>query len=197
MQLEDSLSDVNELFDDSQSKTDFIDPTEILLESGLAEDMIVADLGCGSGFMSFAASKIVGNGGVVYAVDIRRDVLGHVESQVRVFGQRNVTTVEADLMEVGSTGIAENSVDIVVLAKIVYQLPSPGPAFEEAHRILKPGGKVLILEWIKEGREFGPSKKKAISADEMKKIVRESDFLIEKELGNDDYHYAFLLKERA
>lgn len=195
MQLEDSLSDVNELFEE-KAKSEFIDPTNILIQSGLTEDMVVADLGCGSGFMSFAASKIVGNRGVVYAVDIRRDVLGHIESQVRVFGQRNVATIEADLMEIGSTGIPEKSVDIVVLAKIVYQLPSPGPVFEEAHRILKPGGRVLLLEWIKEGREFGPSKKKAISADEMKKIVRDGDFLIEKELGNDNYHYAFLLKEQ-
>lgn len=197
------LSQLDKTFDDSSklfaraSKDAFIDPTQILLDSGLAEDMIVADLGCGSGFMSFAASKIVGRKGLVYAVDIRPDVLGHIESQIRVFGQRNVTTVAADLMKVGSTQIPEKSVDVAVLAKILYQLPEPGPAFEEAHRILKPGGKVLVLEWIKEGRVFGPSEKKSISGGEMKKMVRDADFLIESELGNDAYHYAFLLKEKV
>lgn len=193
--LEDNLSNVNEVFEDL-GKDRFIDPVDILKKSGLEDGMVAADLGAGSGFLSFAASKIVGDTGVVYAVDIRRDVLGHIESQIRVFGQRNVTTIEADLMHVASTGIPEHSVDVVILAKILYQLPDPAPALEEAHRILKPGGKVLVLEWIKEGREFGPSSKKAISVDEMKQVVREADFVIERELGNDLYHYAFLLKER-
>lgn len=175
--------------------TPFISPKTFLQEAGVAADMVVADLGCGSGFFSFAAAELVGDRGEVYAVDIRADILGHIESQKNVFGKRNVLTIQADLASPGSTGILDDSVDFVLLAKILHDVEDMTPVFNEAHRILKEGGKAVVLEWLAEKTFPGLNSDQLVSFDEMKELVKSHNFVIEDEIATDDFHYAFIMKE--
>ncbi|MBU1118533.1 methyltransferase domain-containing protein [Patescibacteria group bacterium] len=174
-------------------KRQFLDMGAVYKEAGLTPGMIVADLGCGSGFLSFKAARIVGDNGLVYAVDVRRDVLGHIEDQKQDFGIRNLKTVLADLSVQGSTEIPEKSVDLVLLAKIIYQVSNTDMLFDEARRILKPEGKVLVIEWKKEKQPFGPPEEKRVSYADIKKIVRNVGFVIEKDIDAEPYHYGVLL----
>lgn len=180
---------------DMKQFTPFISPKQFLKDAGLSVGMVMADLGAGSGFFSFAGAELVGDNGEVYAVDVRPEILGHIESQKNVFGKRNVLTIEADLRTPGSTGILDDSVDFVLLAKVLHDVEDVTPVFNEAHRILKEGGKAVVLEWVKEKTFAGMSAERLISHDEMKELVRSHNFVVEEEVAADDYHYAFILKE--
>ena len=78
--------------------TALLDAEKILTRLGIAEGMIVADLGCGGGGHFVApASRLVGRTGHVYAVDIQKAVLHTVESKLRLQHVTNVDLVWSDL----------------------------------------------------------------------------------------------------
>ena len=68
----------------SHSGTALIDPYKIFEKISLGHGMRVADLGCGrTGHFIFPTARVVGESGVVYAVDIMKDILESIKSRVR------------------------------------------------------------------------------------------------------------------
>lgn len=141
----------------------FIKPIEALESMGLAQGMIIADLGCGGGYMTLPSATIVGKGGHVFAVDIQKPVLADIESKAKLDGLDNITTVWADLEVVGSTKIQDNYCDIALLANTMYQSTQPIKMLEEAKRIIKPEGKIVVIDWTKSDIPFGPDVNKRIA----------------------------------
>src|ERR1700675_3615040 len=91
---------------------ELIDPFKVLEEAGLGADMKVADFGCGTlGHYVFAASRLVGPGGKVYAIDILKSVLDGIESMMRIERVTNVETVWGDLERVGGIKLADGLLD--------------------------------------------------------------------------------------
>jgi ubiquinone/menaquinone biosynthesis C-methylase UbiE len=74
--------------------TALINPQEIFTKVGLASGMRIADLGCGrTGHFIFTAAHNVGATGMVYAIDIQRDVLETLQNRIRAEGFDNIQTV--------------------------------------------------------------------------------------------------------
>src|SRR3989338_3646070 len=71
-----------------------LDAEKILADAGLKSGMRFADFGCGElGHFAFAAARLVGETGIVYAVDVRKDALATLESRARQANVRNLTAV--------------------------------------------------------------------------------------------------------
>ena len=166
----------------------FLDPNEILKELGLKEDMTAADFGCGSGSWVIPLAKILAKGSVL-GVDVQEDALSALESRARTFKLKNVQKVLANL-ETGAPGIKNNSCDLVLMTNLLFQLEDKKIVFKEAGRVLKPQGRILVVEW-KQGAVMGP-KTQVPSRDEVRQLGKESGFLIEKEFEAGDYHYALI-----
>jgi ubiquinone/menaquinone biosynthesis C-methylase UbiE len=116
-------------------------PRHILDTAQLGEGMKVADYGCGPGSFTTPAAEIVGDGGMVYAIDIHPLAISSVRQRATRKGLRNV---EAILVQGYDTGIEASSIDRVLLIDTIHRIEDPDALFRELHRILKPDGLLFM-----------------------------------------------------
>ncbi len=100
----------------------------------------VADLGCGEGYLTLEAARWARR---VTAVDRSKDVLARGRDLARRRKLANVTWKRGDLERLP---IADQSIDIALLSQALHHAERPGQALAEASRILRPGGRVLVLD---------------------------------------------------
>src|SRR3989338_2287181 len=92
--------------------TALVDPYKIFEKISLKEGMRVADLGCGrTGHFVFPAAHVIGDNGIVYAVDVMKDVLENVKSRARFEGFDNVQAIWSDVELPGRAPIPNKSLD--------------------------------------------------------------------------------------
>jgi ubiquinone/menaquinone biosynthesis C-methylase UbiE len=109
--------------------------------------MKVADFGAGQGAHMHAFSGMVGPSGRLYLFDVQKALVDRLAVHAQRQNLANVDPLWADLEVPRSTGLAEGSIDRVLLSHILFQADSREAVLAEAFRILKPGGKVLVVEW--------------------------------------------------
>jgi len=171
----------------------FADPEKILFAAGLAKGQILADLGAGSGFYSMAAGKIVGDAGQIYAVDILETALDHIAAEARLKGLRNVKTVRADLEQSNSCGdVPSGTVDAVLFSNITHQVKNQTNLFAEAYRLLKTGGKLLVVDWNDTPGLIGPPANQRITANDVNKLAAGTNLKPAGQLPVDIYHYGLM-----
>lgn len=169
----------------------FLNPDSLVAQVALPFGSNVADLGCGSGFYTVAASRVVGPGGRVYAVDIQDGKLSFTQSAAHLAGLANVTTIKANLTST-VTEIPGLSCDLVVLASILHEITDRKPLLANSYRLLKTGGKLLVVEWKKEVTPFGPELSARLDPSVIEQELVLSGFRKTQDLIADSYHYAML-----
>lgn len=169
----------------------FIDPASVIAQVGLHSGQTVADLGAGSGFYALPTAKVVGNTGVVYAVDVQDAKLDATQSAARQSGLKNITVIKADL-DKPLLDIPEASCDCVIIASIIHEIDSQPALIKNIYRLLKTGGKVLAVEWKKELTPFGPAIERRVSLEELQKLFAVAGLRKDRDLSTDGYHYAAL-----
>ena len=100
----------------------------------------VADLGCGEGYLTIEAARWARR---VTAVDRSADVLARGKQLATRRRVRNITWKRGELEQLP---IADASIDIALLSQALHHAAQPDRALAEAHRILRPGGRVLVLD---------------------------------------------------
>jgi ubiquinone/menaquinone biosynthesis C-methylase UbiE len=129
-------------------------PRAVILAALRADEgMTVADVGAGSGYMIQGLAVAVGEAGKVFAVDPSPAARLHLLERVREGPFPQVRVLEGTAE---STGIPADSVDRVLWQAIYHELRDPAAAFREAVRILKPGGRLLVVDWEPQETEVGP-----------------------------------------
>lgn len=124
----------------------FTNPEQNILHLGLKEGMRVADFGAGAGFYSKACSKRVGYTGKVYAIEVQKGLVKKLESDIKSLGISNIDCIWGDIETKGGTKISDNSIDAIILSNILFQVEDKLGLLDEAKRILKKGGKILLID---------------------------------------------------
>lgn len=109
----------------------------------LAPDEVVVDLGAGSGYFTFRISPRVPRGRVL-AVDIQPEMLEFIEQRRQ---QENAINVETVLGEITDPGLEPSSVDAVLMVDAYHEFSHPREMMEAIVRALRPGGRVLLVEY--------------------------------------------------
>jgi ubiquinone/menaquinone biosynthesis C-methylase UbiE len=171
---------------------DFLDPNQFLNQLDLFPDMVAADFGCGSGGWAIPLAKRLKEG-KVYAIDILEEPLSVLKS--RAAGERvlNLQVVRGNVEEKGGSKMTDSSMDLVLMTNLLFQVEDKKGAMAEAVRILKKGGRILVIGWGPESI-LGP-KEGRISAKEVKAIAKEYDLRAENEFEAGAYHYGLILKK--
>lgn len=114
----------------------FRKPRERLEQIGLKRDQTVLEYGCGAGSFTIPAARIVGEGGIVYAVDIQPLAIETVEKRANRENLTNVKTILSDR----DTGLPDANVDVVLLYDTLHLVTDKQALLKELHRVLKPDG---------------------------------------------------------
>ena len=118
---------------------------EALLDSlGIQKGMAVADIGAGSGYFSFRLAQRVGAGGRVLAVDIQDEMLQIIRRRA---AQRKIGNVEPIRGTIQDPGLPPESVDLALLVDVYHEFSHPWEMIQGIHRALKPGGRLVLVEY--------------------------------------------------
>jgi ubiquinone/menaquinone biosynthesis C-methylase UbiE len=170
----------------------FSDPRSNVLQMGLRDGMKVADLGAGAGHFSIAAAASVGNDGRVYAIDVQEDLLKHLKDSVARSGHRNVETIWGNFEKPGGTKLRDQSVDGVILSNTLFQLEHKEEAVKEIKRILKSGGKLLVVDWAGAYGGMGPAPHHVVSESAAEELFITGGFYKVKDFRAGPHHYAIV-----
>ncbi len=154
----------------------------------------VADLGCGKfGYFVFPLTKIIGKRGKIYAVDIIKDNLESINNIARSENLTQIETIWSNLEIYKGTKIPDNFLDAIFLVSILHQSEKHLDILKESARMLKTGGRLLIVDWNKESFIFNNKEKEIVSPDEIKEYIKKLPLDLQEEFIAGDYHYGLLL----
>jgi ubiquinone/menaquinone biosynthesis C-methylase UbiE len=172
----------------------FSDPQKNIAELGLADGMKVVDLGAGSGFYTIEAAKKVGVRGRVYAVDVQQEILNKIKTGAGLAGVHNVEVVWGNIEKLGGTKLREGVADRLILSNTLFQIAvgDRDNLALECKRLLKPGGKLLVVDWTS-GSPLSP--KTLVPQMLAEGIFQKAGFAIEKTFDAGDHHYGIIFKK--
>lgn len=173
----------------------FSDPAKNIDALELTRNLMVADLGAGTGFYTIAAAKkIKGGEGRVYSVEVQRDLLRHIEELARKEGLNNIDYIWGNVEKRGSTKIRDHMIDCVIASNILFQVEDQKGFVDEIQRILKPDGKVLLIDWSESFGGMGPAASQVVTASKAESLFSAVGFKKLKTIEAGAHHYGIILK---
>lgn len=173
----------------------FLDPKNIIKVCEPSPDAHIADFGTGSGIYSF----LLAEGAPmrkIFAIDIQKDLIDRLSQEAERRGFHNLHAVWGDIDELKGSMLRNDSIDCVLMINTLFQLEKPSLSLQEANRILKKGGKLLLSDWSESFGHLGPHPDHVISKEEARKLIEKNGFSIEKEIDDaGEHHYVFIARK--
>jgi ubiquinone/menaquinone biosynthesis C-methylase UbiE len=159
-----------------------------------SEILGLADFGCGYGTFTIPAAKRIR--GILYAIDVEPEMLRTVNLKARNEGLTNVRGTLSDLLREGSS-LRNESVDYVMLFNLLHS-EDPLLLLREAFRVLKVGGRVGIIHWIRNASTpRGPPLEMRPTAEQCVEWCRQAGFHASSALSMDlkPYHFGLVISK--
>ncbi len=118
----------------------------------LKDPRVLVDIGAGTGFFAVPFSRKLPRG-KVYACDISEIMLAWMKDHLPPDCRGKVIPLK---MEESTVPLPENTADLVFTVNLHHELEAPEELLREAHRLLKPGGTLAVIDWKKEPTGDGP-----------------------------------------
>lgn len=169
-------------------------PVQAILDAvGVEPSEVVADIGCGIGYFTFALSETVGNGGLVYALDIEPEMLEDIKSRVAESDIKNIIPIVTKEYELT---LEDNSVGTALLCTVMHEVKMREKFLKEANRILRSDGKIIIIEWIKKDSDYGPPADHRLDKNILKRNLLRTGFDEVDIMDFNEYFYIVRAKKK-
>jgi ubiquinone/menaquinone biosynthesis C-methylase UbiE len=139
-------------------------PDEVIAALALKKGEILADIGAGSGYFSFRFARKVGNGGLVYAVDINPDMIVYMNRHIRDLKLKNVVTV---LSVPDDPLLVDSSVDRFFICNTWHHVQNRTQYLALMKKMLKPKGQIIVIDYKKKALPVGPPPEMKIAREEV------------------------------
>ena len=172
-----------------------VDQDKVFTELQLKGGTTFLDLGCGRGEYAVVASKIVGNDGVVYGVDLWEEGINSLRQKASARGSKNIMAMVADAGK--RIPLEDMSIDVCFMATVFHDLVlaniSEG-ALREISRVLKKQGELAIVEFKKIDGPPGPPLSSRLAPEEVEERVTPYGFhrVGHQEIGAYNYMLRFV-----
>ncbi len=174
---------------DSPERKRLFNPEKALSSLGIKAEMVVADIGCGTGFFSIPLAYLVGEKGKVFAVDISKEMLSDLREKIEKEKLHNVKLI---LSQENKIPLKAKEVHYCFLSAMIHELENKDFFFRELRRLLKDKGKIGIIEWKKVPSPLGPPLEERISLSMMKQILIKNKLSIHKTIELGQYNYGIV-----
>jgi ubiquinone/menaquinone biosynthesis C-methylase UbiE len=157
-------------------------PEKVVATLALKPGEQVADLGAGPGYFTLRFARAVGPTGKVYGVDISREMLAYLAKQAR---SKHLANIQPVVAEPHDPKLAPASVDMIFICDTLHHISDRSNYFPLLRRALKPGGRLVNIDFYKRPLPVGPPVEMKIPQAEMIReaeaagfhLVRKYDFL--------------------
>lgn len=173
----------------------FLDPVSVVDSFELKEGMAIADFGCGAGYFTILLAERVGSSGKIYALDVQEYALDNVRAKAKINGLSNIETIRANLEVLGSSGLPNESQDLVLLANILFQSSKKTEIIREAKRVLKTGGRLIVIDWEKGNGKFGPPDDSKMNSLGMSDLIQKDGLSFQRKIWAGQFHFGFIFKK--
>lgn len=173
----------------------FADPRHNIEQLGISDGAIVADFGSGSGFYSLEAGLAVAPTGKVYSIDVQRELLERLKKEATEHRIRNIEIIVGDLEKLGGSKLRDGSCDVVIASNILFMIGDKKNFLLEARRVLKPKGRLLIIDWSASFSQIGPHPTHVFYKDDALKLAREIGFVFDREIHTGAQHYGIIFRK--
>lgn len=166
-------------------------PDEVLRAIGIEPGASVCDVGAGPGYFALRMSRLVGARGHVFAVDVEPRILDRLRARLEQAKLRNVTPVLA-------TGddalLPPSSCDVILIADTYHHFPDGVEYLRRLSAALKPGGRVVNIDFHKRPLPVGPPPEHKIAREDFVAQARHAGFDVVAEPTFLPYQYFLVLR---
>jgi ubiquinone/menaquinone biosynthesis C-methylase UbiE len=173
---------------DAEDRKLWQNPDEILDTIDLNCDYVGADLGCGSGFLTLPLSRRIRK---VYGIDIQKEMLEHLEQKIK---KQKIENIKSLLSKENEIPLEDETLDLLITANTLHEFSDKEKMINEMRRVLKQGGKAVIVDFKKEETGFGPPLAIRLSKDQAKRLFEKNGFIVLKS-KNLTYHYLIIFRK--
>lgn len=177
---------------DNPRRRQSLPPEETLRKLNIKNGEIFVDVGCGIGYFTLPAARMIGENGIVYALDISSEMLKVVDEKVQQEALYNIKTKKS---EEYNFHLPDNTATIAFTCNVVHEVEDRYRFLSEMKRILTDEGRIIIIDWEKVQSEYGPPVDHRIDKKEIKKILASLGF---REIASDsvnEYLYVITAKK--
>jgi ubiquinone/menaquinone biosynthesis C-methylase UbiE len=153
---------------------------------GLKPGERVADLGSGPGYFTLRIARAVGSTGKVYAVDVSREMLDHLAKQAK---SQHLNNIQPVLAEPRDPKLPPASVDVIFICDTLHHISERVTYFPLLMRALKPGGRLVNIDFHKRTLPVGPPVEMKIPKAEMVREAEAAGFHLVQRYAFLEYQY--------
>jgi len=163
------------------------DAPAILSRIGLKPGDTLVDIGCGDGYFSIPAAKIVGKSGLVYSLDVSAEAISELKAAASVAGLSNIQTAVG---EAENTLLCNGCAEVVLMANALHDFNDPVAVLKNARLMLKPGGRLADLDWKKDKDQLhGPPFAKRFDQARATALLKQAGFKVMSSTLVGPFHY--------
>lgn len=167
----------------------FIDARDVISRLGLRGDEVFMDAGCGDGHVAMEAYDMMDDSATIYALDIYEPSIEDMEKDLEKDGITNIIPIQSDIAD--KIALDDDVVDVCLMINVFHHfvaMQNTSEAISELKRIIKPCGKIAVMDYKKTDSGYGPPVDYKSSPEELEEMFNKHGLEMVKldtEVGED------------